>query len=84
MKLTQWEVAFLNYYFNKCNAKWMRVYNNKHPVFETRVFLYTVFKRKLKNQPISGEVTYTGMFKPLVEGEWYFIPKLLNKDKEEQ
>ena len=46
MRLTECERNFLNYYLNNFNAKWMRVFNNKHPLFETRVDLYTIFKRK--------------------------------------
>ena len=61
----------------------MRVFNNKHPIFETRVDLYTIFKRKLKNQPVTGQRTYISMFRQLVEGKWYFIPELLNQYKEE-
>lgn len=83
IKLTDCEKRFLNYYLNKYNAKWMRVYNNKHPLFETTVDMFNVFKRKLKNQPIVGERTYVGMFKQLVEGRWYFIPNLLKNSKEE-
>lgn len=83
MGLTKYEINFLNYYLNNYNAKWMRVFNNKHPIFETRVDLYTIFKRKLKNQPVTGQKTYISMFKQLVEGKWYFIPELLNQYKEE-
>ena len=61
-----------------------QVYNNKHPILETRVVFYTIFKRKIKKQPYCGELTYTGMFKKLVEGDWYFIPNLLDSYKEEQ
>lgn len=82
-KLTTWEYKFLNYYLEKFNAKWMRVFNNKHPLLDTRVDLYTVYKRKLKNQPLTGSLTYTNMFEQLDEGKWYFIPDLLNKEKEE-
>lgn len=81
--LTEWEYKFLNYYLNKFNAKWVRVFNNKHPLLDTRVDLYTVYKRKLKNQPLTGSLTYSNMFKQLDEGKWYFIPDLLNKNKEE-
>ena len=81
--LTEWEYKFLNYYLNKFNSKWMRVFNNKHPLLDTRVDLYTVYKRKLKNQPVTGSLTYSNMFKQLDEGKWYFIPDLLNKSKEE-
>lgn len=81
--LTEWEYKFLNYYLNKFNAKWARVFNNKHPLLDTRVDLYTVYKRKLKNQPLTGSLTYSNMFKQLDEGKWYFIPDLLNKNKEE-
>ena len=83
MGLTKYEINFLNYYLNNYNAKWMRVFNNKHPIFETLVDLYTIFKRKLKNQPVTGQKTYISMFRQLVEGKWYFIPELLNQYKEE-
>ena len=73
-----------NNYLNKYKAKWIRVYNNKHPILETRVVFYTIFKRKIKKQPYCGELTYTGMFKKLIEGDWYFIPNLLESYKEEQ
>ena len=82
MQLTEWERLFLEYYLKNYNAKWMRVYNNKHPIFETRVFLSTIYRRLLKRQAIKGEVTYPGMFKQLIEGKWYYIPQLLEKDKE--
>lgn len=81
--LTDWEYKFLNYYLNKFKAKWMRVFNNKHPLLDTRVDLYTVYKRKLKNQALTGSLTYSNMFKQLDEGKWYFIPDLLNIQKEE-
>lgn len=81
--LTDWEYKFLNYYLNKFKAKWVRVFNNKHPLLDTRVDLYTVYKRKLKTQPLTGSLTYSNMFKQLDEGKWYFIPDLLNKNKEE-
>ena len=83
MNLTEWEKTFLNYYMKNYKAKWMRVYNNKHPLFETKVDLFTIYKRYLKNQPVIGQLTYTGMFRQLIEGEWYFIPHLLENDKEE-
>lgn len=82
MKLTQWEERFLTYYLNEFNAKWMKVYNNKHPIIETRVDLYTIYKRKLKHQPITSQETYTSMFKNLKTGEWYFIPSLLSSKEE--
>lgn len=83
MKLTEFEKIFLIYYLNNYNAKWMRVFNNKHPLLETRVDLYTIYKRMIKIQPVIGQVTYISMFRQLVEGKWYFISDLLNKDKEE-
>lgn len=82
MKLSEYERKFLNYYLENFNAKWMKVYNNKHPLFETKVDLYTIFKRKLKNQPAIGQQTYTSMFNQLIEGNWYFIPDLLKKNEE--
>lgn len=83
MKLTEWEITFLNYYLNNYNAKWIRVFNNKSILLETRVDLYTIYKRMLKNQPFTGQTTYINMFKQLDEGKWYFIPDLLNNNKEE-
>lgn len=79
MKLTKWEKMFLEYYLKNYNAKWMKVYNNKHPVFDTTVVLYSIYKRKLKNQPITGQTTYTSMFQKLQEGKWYFILDLLKQ-----
>ena len=81
--LTEWEYKFLTYYLDKFNAKWMRVFNNKHPLLATRVDLYTVYKRKLKHQPITESLTYSNMFKQLDEGTWYFIPNLLKNSKED-
>lgn len=83
MKLTECEKRLLMFYLNNHNAKWMLVFNNKHPFTETTVEFYNIFKKKLKSQPIPCERTYIGMFKQLVEGKWYFIPNLLKKDKEE-
>ncbi len=83
MKLTEWEKRFLTYYLNNFNAKWMRVFNNKHPLLNTRIDLYSIYKRKLKHQAVTGQMTYTGMFKSLNEGDWYFITDLLNNDKED-
>lgn len=83
MRLTKWERKFLKYYMEKYKAKWMRVYNNKHPFLATTVDFFTIYKKHLKNQPITNNLTYTGMFRELIEGEWYFIPYLLENDKEE-
>lgn len=83
MNLTECEERLLRFYVNNHNAKWMQVFNNKHPFIETTVVFYNIFKKKLKSQPITCERTYIGMFKQLVEGKWYFIPNLLKKDKEE-
>lgn len=83
MKLTECEKSFLNYYLNNHNAKWVQVFDNKHPIFETRAILYSIFKRKIKNQPIIGQRTYTSMFSQLVEGKFYYIPHLLENAKEE-
>ena len=80
MKLTKWEKMFLEYYLKNYNAKWMKVYNNKHLVFDTTVVLYSIYKRKLKNQPITGQTTYTSMFQQLQEGKWYFILDLLKQE----
>ena len=83
MDLTEWERTFLKYYLDCFNAKWMRVFNNKHPLLDTRVDLYTIYKRRLKVQPSVGQETFTGMFKNLTEGKWYYVPDLLNDEKEE-
>lgn len=82
MELTKWEKYFLKYYLEKFNCNWMRVFNNKHPILDTRVDLYTIYKRKLKTQPLIGSQTYSNMFENLTEGKWYFIPELL-QDKED-
>lgn len=83
MILTDWEKAFLKYYNKNHNAKWMQVFNNKHPILETNVILYSIYKRKLKKQPIVGQETFTSMFQQLKEGDWYSITNLLlNSDKE--
>ena len=84
MKLTECEKSFLNYYLNNHNARWMRVFDNKHPLFETRVDLYNIFQKRLKNQPIVGQRTYISMFKQLEEGKLYYIPRLLRDAKEEK
>ena len=81
--LTEWEYKFLKYYLDKFKAKWVRVFNNKHPLLATRVDLYTVYKRKLKHQRITESLTYSNMFKQLDEGKWYFIPNLLKNSKED-
>ena len=83
MKLTKCERKFLNYYLNNFNAKWMRVFNNKHPLLETRVDLFNIYKMKLKGQPVVGQETLTSMFKQLKEGEMYLITDLLKQDKED-
>ena len=74
---------FLKYFLKNYKAKWMQVYNNKHPFLATTVDFFTIYKRHLKNQPITEQLTYTGMFSELIEGEWYFIPNLLDNYKEE-
>lgn len=81
--LTKWEYEFLKYYLDKFKAKWVRVFNNKHPLLATRVDLYTVYKRKLKHQPLTESLTYSNMLEKLDEGKWYFIPDLLNNGKED-
>lgn len=83
INLTEWEYRFLKYYLDKFNAKWMRVFSNKHPLLATRVDLYTIYKRRLKNQPLTENLTYSNMFEKLEEGKWYFIPDLLEIDKED-
>lgn len=80
--LTEWEYRFLKYYLDKFKAKWVRVFNNKHPLLATRADLYTIYKRRLKHQPLIDSLTYSNMFEQLEEGKWYFIPDLLNKNKE--
>lgn len=83
INLTRWERKFLNYYLNNFNAKWVRVFNNKHPLLETRVDLFNIYKMKLKGQPVVGQETLTSMFKQLKEGEMYLITDLLKQDKED-
>ena len=45
--LTKSERDLLNYYLNNYNAKWMQVFSNKHPIFETNVVFYSIFKINL-------------------------------------
>ena len=80
---SEWEKTLLEYYKNNFNAKWIKVYQNKHPVLATRVIFYTKFKRIVKHQPYMGELTYANMFYKLKEGAWYDITELLKKHKEE-
>lgn len=83
INLTKWEKEFLNYYLNNFNAKWVRVFNNKHPLLETRVDLFNIYKMKLKCQPSTGQETITSMFRHLEEGKIYLITDLLNQYKED-
>lgn len=83
INLTRWERKFLNYYLNNFNAKWVRVFNNKHPLLETRVDLFNIYKMKLKCQPPTGQETITSMFRHLEEGKMYLITDLLNQYKED-
>ena len=52
MNLSRWEKALLKYYLDNYKAKWMRVYNNKHTILETKVVFYTIFKRKIKKTTV--------------------------------
>ena len=81
MRLSDYEKRFLVYYLNNYNAKWMRVFNNKHPFFCTRADLYTIYKRMIRNQPVVGQKTYPAMIKQLTEGKWYYIPELLKNEE---
>ena len=84
MDYNKWEKALLEYYLNNTNAKWVRVFYNKHPVMVTKVIFYTKLKKKVKEQPYCGELTYTNLFYRLKEGEWYEIATLLNDYREEK
>ncbi len=83
MQLSDFEKAFLRKYLESYNAKWMQVYNNKHLLLDTRVYLYTIYKRRLKIQPKTSKETFTNMFKDLIEGKWYYIPDLLINEEED-
>ena len=48
--LTEWEYRFLKYYLDKFNAKWVRVFNNKHPLLATRVDLQKEIKTSTFNR----------------------------------
>ncbi len=75
--LTEYEKKFLKYYLESYNAKYMRVYNNKHTILDTRIDLFSIYKRKLKIQPSTGQNTYTNMFNNLEEGKWYLVTNLI-------
>lgn len=77
MILTDYEKALLLYYQDNYNAKWIKVFNNQHVILETKINFYNTYKRILKNQPITGEVTYTNLFYNLSENTWYYISDLL-------
>ena len=81
MELTYWEITLLKYYQNTFNAKWIRVYRNNHIILDTKVKLYNVYKRRLRRQPRTGQVTYTRMFKNLKERDLYFIADLLKSQE---
>lgn len=81
--MKEWEKALLEYYKTNYKAKWIKVYQNKHSILATRIFFYTKFKRMIKQQPYSGELTYTNMFYKLKEGAWYEITELLKGYEEE-
>ena len=77
MELNEWERTLIRYYLNTYNAKWMQVYQNKHPFLATKVFFYNIFKKRISKQPYCMELTFTNMYKNLTTGEWYYIPHLL-------
>lgn len=78
----KYELYFLKYHLEHYNAKYIRVFCNKHPVLPTKVVLYTGTKRKLKYQTVPGETTLCGMFKELNENTFYSIPQLIERYKE--
>lgn len=48
MKLTECEKSFLNYYLNNHNAKWVQVFDNKHPILKLGLFCIQFSKGKLR------------------------------------
>lgn len=76
----KYELFFLQYHLKEYNAKYIKVFNNKNNLIPTKVVLYNGVKRKLKYQPIPGELTLSKMFSELEENTFYSIPQLIKNE----
>lgn len=79
-KLLEYEKFFLQYHLDKYNAKYLKVFHNRNSLIPTKVVLYTGLKRRMKYQPVSGEITLSRMFSKLEEDKFYSIPQLIEND----
>lgn len=79
-KKRKYELFFLKYHLKKYNAKYIKVFCNNNRLLPTKVVLYSGLKRKLKYQPISGEITLSRLFGNLVENTFYSIPQLIDNE----
>ena len=72
----QYDILFLKYYMRFFGASYIKVfhYKNKLPC---GVVFYNKNKRKMKHQPPQGNVTLTGMFKPLKDEQIYSCAEAL-------
>lgn len=75
-----YEVFFLEYHLKEYNAKYIKVFNNHNNLIPTKIVLYNGVKRKLKYQPIPGELTLSKMFSELEENTFYSIPQLIKNE----
>lgn len=76
----KYELFFLKYHLENYNAKYIKVYCNRNNLIPTKVVLYSGLKRKLKYQPISGEITLSKMFYKLDIDTFYSIPQLIKNE----
>ena len=79
-KKSQYEKFFLEYHFKNYNAKYIKVFNNRNTLIPTKIVLYSGVKRKLKYQPIAGEITLSKMFSELEQNTFYSIPQLIKNE----
>ena len=76
----KYELFFLEYHLKEYNAKYIEVFNNNNNLIPTKIVLYNGVKRKLKYQPISGEITLSKLFRELEENTFYSIPQLIKNE----
>ncbi|WP_304818966.1 hypothetical protein [uncultured Clostridium sp.] len=75
-----YELFFLKYHLKEYNAKYIKVFNNNNNLIPTKIVLYSGVKRKLKYQPVPGELTLSKMFNELEENTFYSIPQLIKNE----
>lgn len=78
-KLIDYEQAFLRFYSEKYNVKYIKVRNN-HKLIATEVILYNENKRLIKKQPVPNDVTLINMFDRLDENKLYEVSEIIGKE----